>query len=53
MSNVRPTGSIILAIHAASIADLYDPVDRSLAWPTVAMASFGSEWYPIAEDLSC
>lgn len=35
-------GSIILAIHAASIADLYDPIDRTLAWPTVAMASFSS-----------
>ena len=35
-------GSIIMASHAASIADLYDPIDRTLAWPIVAMASFSS-----------
>lgn len=49
-TNRCSTGSIILAIHAASIADLYDPVDRSLAWPTVAMASFGSRYCTISDD---
>lgn len=32
--------SIILAIHGASIADIFGPEGRNLAWPLVATASF-------------
>lgn len=35
--------SIILAIHGASIADLFGPEGRNLAWPFVATASFLGE----------
>lgn len=35
--------STILAIHAASIADLFEAHDRSLAWPFVASGSFFGE----------
>lgn len=35
-------GSILLAIHAASTADLFGPVHRTLAWPIIALASFVS-----------
>nr|POE46902.1 putative efflux pump kojt [Quercus suber] len=34
------SGSILLAIHAASIADIYGPVYRTIAWPIIALASF-------------
>jgi MFS family permease len=33
-------GSVLLAIHGASIADLYNPIERTLAWPTIALSSF-------------
>lgn len=33
-------GSIILAIHAASVADLFNIVERTVAWPVIALASF-------------
>lgn len=33
-------GSIILAIHAASVADLFSVVERTVAWPAIALASF-------------
>lgn len=36
--------STILAIHAASIADIFEARDRSLAWPFVASASFFGRW---------
>lgn len=32
--------SIILAIHGASVADLFGPEGRSYAWPLVALGSF-------------
>lgn len=32
--------SIILAIHGASIADIFGPEGRSLAFPLVALSSF-------------
>lgn len=42
------SGSILLAIHAASTADLYGPVHRTLAWPIIALASFlGTTLSPI------
>lgn len=42
------SGSILLAIHAASIADIYGPVYRTLAWPLIALASFyGTAFSPI------
>lgn len=34
------SGSILLAIHAASTADIFGPVHRTLAWPIIALASF-------------
>lgn len=34
------SGSILLAIHAASTADLFGPVYRTYAWPVIALASF-------------
>ncbi|CAK3847358.1 efflux pump kojT [Lecanosticta acicola] len=42
------SGSILLAIHAASTADIYGPVYRTLAWPIIAIASFfGTSFAPI------
>lgn len=42
------SGSILLAIHAASTADIYGPVYRTLAWPIIAVASFfGTAFAPI------
>lgn len=34
------SGSILLAIHAASTADLFGPVHRTIFWPIFALASF-------------
>ncbi|EME39391.1 hypothetical protein DOTSEDRAFT_91758 [Dothistroma septosporum NZE10] len=43
------SGSILLAIHAASVADIFGPVHRTLAWPIIALASFwGTAFSPIA-----
>ena len=43
------SGSIILAIHAASIADIFGPVHRTVAWPVIALASFwGTAFSPLA-----
>lgn len=43
------SGSILLAIHAASIADIFGPVYRTLAWPIIALASFwGTSFAPVA-----
>ncbi|KAL1301898.1 hypothetical protein AAFC00_006077 [Neodothiora populina] len=33
-------GSILLAIHAASVADLFSIVERTVAWPVIVLASF-------------
>lgn len=42
------SGSILLAIHAASVADIFGPVYRTLAWPIIALASFwGTAFSPI------
>lgn len=42
------SGSILLAIHAASTADIYGPVHRTLAWPVIALASFfGTAFAPV------
>jgi MFS family permease len=41
--------STLLAIHGASVADLYNPVERTLAWPAISLASFlGTAFSPIA-----
>ena len=43
------SGSVLLAIHAASIADIFGPVHRTVAWPAIALASFwGTSFSPIA-----
>ena len=43
------SASILLAIHAASIADLFGPVQRTIAWPSIALASFwGTSLSPVA-----
>lgn len=34
------SASILLAIHAASIADIFGPLERTIAWPIIALASF-------------
>lgn len=34
------SGSILLAIHAASTADLFGPVHRTVFWPVIALTSF-------------
>ncbi|GAB7355541.1 hypothetical protein MBLNU459_g6020t2 [Dothideomycetes sp. NU459] len=42
-------GSIMLAIHAASIADMFSIVERTVAWPLISLASFyGPTTAPIA-----
>lgn len=42
------SGSILLAIHAASTADLFGPVHRTIFWPIFALASFsGTVYSPI------
>ncbi|KAK4541988.1 hypothetical protein LTR36_007188 [Oleoguttula mirabilis] len=42
------SGSILLAIHAASVADIFGPTYRTLAWPIIALASFwGTSFSPI------
>lgn len=42
------SGSILLAIHAASTADIFGPVHRTLAWPVIALASFwGTAFSPV------
>lgn len=42
------SGSILLAIHAASTADLFGPVYRTVAWPVIALASFwGTAFSPV------
>lgn len=33
-------GSILLAIHAASMADIFSPLHRTVAWPCIALSSF-------------
>lgn len=37
-------GSIMLAIHAASIADMFSIVERTVAWPLISLASFYGEF---------
>lgn len=42
------SGSILLSIHAASIADIFGPVQRTVAWPVIAMATFcGTAFAPV------
>ena len=42
------SGSILLAIHAASVADIFGPVYRTVAWPIIALASFwGTAFSPL------
>jgi len=43
------SGSVLLAVHAASTADLFGPVYRTLFWPIIALASFwGTVLSPVA-----
>ncbi|KAI9825539.1 MAG: hypothetical protein M1819_000531 [Sarea resinae] len=43
------SASILLAIHAASIADIFGPLERTVAWPLIALASFwGTAFAPVA-----
>lgn len=42
------SGSVLLAIHAASTADIFGPVHRTIAWPVIALASFfGTAFAPV------
>ncbi|KAK5126147.1 hypothetical protein LTR85_011503 [Meristemomyces frigidus] len=42
------SGSVLLAIHAASVADIFGPTYRTVAWPIIALASFwGTSFSPI------
>lgn len=33
-------GSTLLCIHGASVADMYNPIERTWAWPLMSLASF-------------
>ncbi|EME80065.1 uncharacterized protein MYCFIDRAFT_177049 [Pseudocercospora fijiensis CIRAD86] len=42
------SGNLLLAIHAASTANIFGPVHRTLAWPVIALASFwGTAFSPV------
>jgi len=39
-------GSTLLCIHGASTADLFNPIERTWAWPIIALASFAGTAVP-------
>lgn len=39
-------GSTLLCIHGASTADLFNPIERTWAWPAIALASFAGTALP-------